>query len=142
MKYRKVYYAGCFIERKSKKFAFQKRDLKAGISSPGTISTYGGRIKDGEIALTAIQRELKEELEIETDAKEFKYVGYFERYDEFMCHFVGCTYFYLKFTKPLTCCNEGKFIELSGKNIIDNSDVGSVTKEMFFRIINFGIQIK
>lgn len=138
----KVYYAGCFIEREPKKYAFQKRDIKTGISSPGTISTFGGRIKEDETALSAIKRELKEELNIETEANEYKYVGYFERYDEYMGHFVGCTYFYLNFTRPINFCNEGKLIELHEDNIMDNSSVGNVTKEMFFKIINYDLHIK
>lgn len=134
MKIQKVYYSGCFIEISHDLYAFQKRDSVEGISGPGIISTFGGRIEDGEKALDTIQRELKEELELSTETKSFRYVGYFERYDETMCHFVGCTYFYIKCDKILSQCNEGELVFLHKDNIIVNSDVGNVTKEMFYRI--------
>ncbi len=129
---KKRYYAGCIIEIAKNKYLFQVRDNLPNISHPNKISTFGGRLEIKENFKDAIIRELKEELEINVFESELNYLGYFEKYDEFKKHFVGCTYFYLRYTGVINKCNEGDFITLTHDDILNNDKVG-ITKEMYFR---------
>lgn len=115
--------------------AFQLRDEKVDISSPGTVSTFGGRLKKDESEVLAISRELKEELDLDIEQEKLIYLGYFERYDEIKNHFVGCTYFYTFLNEEVNCSNEGELLILHKDEVMGRADLGRITKEMFSRLI-------
>src|SRR5690349_4066985 len=48
------------------RYVVQRRDEKPGIWFPGHWGFFGGAVDDGESALTALYRELEEEIELRT----------------------------------------------------------------------------
>ena len=137
-----VYYSGCIIEVSKDAYIFQLRDNKPEISSPNIISTFGGRLENGESFLSAIKRELYEELGIVIPESNFHRIGYIEKYDEYKKHIVGCTYYYTKYYDEIIQCNEGKSIVLGKNDIITNDSIGDITKEMYNRLLCSDLQNK
>ncbi len=62
-------------------YVLQKRDDKPNISSPGKWALFGGKVKSGEKPLSAIKREICEELSIEPAG--FHYLWYTDYYAPF-----------------------------------------------------------
>lgn len=54
------------------KFLLQQRDRKAGIAKPGVVSFFGGSLEGAESPEKTVQRELFEELELQTDAADMR----------------------------------------------------------------------
>lgn len=67
-------YSGIIIEGKNKKFLFQLRDNKKGISNPNKWGLFGGGIESNESPVKAIIREIKEELNLELIEKNIKFL--------------------------------------------------------------------
>lgn len=55
------HYAATFVISQSGRIIGQLRDDKPGVTSPGQIGAFGGRVNSGEDYLTAAWRELNEE---------------------------------------------------------------------------------
>jgi len=132
---KKVYYSGCIIEISEGKYIFQLRDNKSEISKPNVISVFGGRLKEEESFLSAIKRELFEELSIVVHESNLHFIGYIEIFDEHKKHVVGCTCYYTKYFHEITQCNEGEPVILSKDDIISNDSVEPVTKELYSRLL-------
>jgi 8-oxo-dGTP pyrophosphatase MutT (NUDIX family) len=65
--------AVCAIIFFKKKFLLQKRDNKKNIFFPDHIGLFGGAVDKFEANISAIQREIKEELNLSICKKRFKY---------------------------------------------------------------------
>ena len=59
------------IDNGSGKILLQLRDDKSGIDYPGTWSTFGGHLDEGETPLESLKRELLEEIEYEVSDAEY-----------------------------------------------------------------------
>lgn len=60
---------------KSGELVLQQRDDKPGITNPGMVSSFGGGVEEGESALEAAKRELKEETNLIIDESRFVLYG-------------------------------------------------------------------
>ena len=66
--------AVCVIITYKNKILLQKRDSKKNIFSPGHYGLFGGAIKKNETKINVLKRELKEEIGIEINKKNIKYL--------------------------------------------------------------------
>ncbi|MBP9817896.1 NUDIX domain-containing protein [Candidatus Shapirobacteria bacterium] len=64
------------------KIILQQRDEKPGIVNPGLISMFGGSAQKGELMEECLERELKEELEINIYLDQVKKLGIFYKTKE------------------------------------------------------------
>ncbi len=67
-------YAGSIIERKDGKMLFQLRDDNKKIYNPNQWGLFGGGIKFKETPKKAIIREIKEELDLDINEKDLKFL--------------------------------------------------------------------
>lgn len=66
--------AVCAIITYKNKILLQKRDSKKNIFFPGHYGLFGGAIEKNETKINALKRELKEEIGIEINKKNIKYL--------------------------------------------------------------------
>lgn len=59
------------------RLGFQLRDNCPTIESPGKVVFFGGQSENDEDALQALYREIKEELDLNIDVKNLKFIGTF-----------------------------------------------------------------
>lgn len=67
-------YSGIFLLTPDKKFIFQRRDTKRGVTNPGMLSVFGGTVVEGESPLSAAQRELVEETKLNVKKTKIKLI--------------------------------------------------------------------
>lgn len=70
----RIKFAFCLI-RKGDSYAFQVRDDRPDIASPGKLAAFGGKLEGGESKRKAIIRELEEETSLNVNTSKLKYLG-------------------------------------------------------------------
>ena len=117
------------------RFLLQRRDERSGISNPGMLSTFGGRMHSDESPQQALVRELKEELGLVVSMERPLFVGYCEKYDQIKQHVVASWYFGLVLSSDeIVDCREGE-LELIEHDVSLShlKNIGPVTLEMISR---------
>jgi 8-oxo-dGTP pyrophosphatase MutT (NUDIX family) len=56
-------------------YVLQRRDINPNIGAAGLVGCFGGRIEDGETAIEAAVREIREETNLAPNSDELSYVG-------------------------------------------------------------------
>ena len=128
-------YAGCVVVGNDGNIYLQKRDAGSDISNPNSISTFGGRVENGESATTGIIRELNEELGITLQSQELQYLGYIEHFDQARQLVVAGSYYYIRLSEHQQMrCTEGKlFVVKPETNLSTVQSLGPVTGEILHR---------
>lgn len=133
---RKVRYAGALLFDFEGRVILQLRDSVPGVSHPGELSTFGGRVHENEALDAAVARELWEELRLVAHRESFELVGFLEHFDVVKGHAVAATYFALK--SPIDVgaltCTEGSLVLLEPAAALTDHRVGDVTREMLRRV--------
>lgn len=131
----KTSYSGCVLVQGADTVLLQKRDADPGISNPGVISTFGGKIEPGETPRQSLRRELHEELSLSCNDDDFAFIGYIERYQVEKNSVVACWYYYLQLDSSTTLeCSEGALVPLSlASDLSRDALIGPITLEMILR---------
>lgn len=128
-----VAYAGCLLHQKGKGFVLQLRDTDSKVSSPGSLSTFGGRLKTGESYREGLLRELQEELSLEEGDLTLSYLGYSGHFDGLKQHFVHGAYYLGILDETIDVrslvSREGQ-VFLLGDSEADDLPIGPVTRSM------------
>ena len=129
----KVRYVGCLLVLDKNILVLQKRDNAPEVSHPNSVSVFGGRVHDSENRMEAMSRELREELGLEIDSADLRYLGFLEHYDTLKGHMVSATYYWLNLTSEPEECNEGRILLMSVSQALECETLGDVTREMIHR---------
>lgn len=130
-------YSSCLIINNDQKMLLQKRG-EDWPNFPGVISTFGGKIEDGENPMQALLRELKEELDVEVMEKEVISLGAITEaitnYSELVY-----VYFWRDTHNIITNCYEGELIYYSHAEVLTKPKVMDYVSWMMRECLKKGL---
>ncbi len=132
-------YVGVLLLTEGKDLIVQHRDNKKGIAWPDSLGVFGGNVEGTEMLGEAVQRELKEELDIEIDQNKlipFKtYYQTLEKYGQT----VTCHIFILNDINPegITVYEGQGYKILTRKTSIPDIKASPIMKEIMIDYFDF-----
>lgn len=76
---RATHYTGILLVGRAGELVLQQRDNRLGTANPGLVTTFGGGLEPGELALDAAYRILLEETSLDIAKERFVYYGEYQR---------------------------------------------------------------
>jgi len=130
---------GALIKLKNGVFIFQKRDFKT-TRNPGMIAPFGGGKNSGESSFAALKRELKEELNININSSDARFLGQFKSHVS--SNLIDMFYVSKIVGRGLKVSEGAGLVQLSLGEALKNAKVTKYTKEVINYYQNDWLDLK